>query len=70
MWPFDDALCGNCLSRSIYIARWGLDIVVPAPGVSTQAEPQGMKGQVSSDLGRDQEIDLAKVFQSINMSLS
>ena len=40
MWPFDDALCGNCNhatvhSRSIYIARWGaLLIVAPAPGAA------------------------------------
>ena len=40
VWPFDDALCGNCNhatvhSGSIYTARWGaLLIVVPAPGAA------------------------------------
>ena len=40
MWPFDDALCGNCNhatvhSGSIYMPRWGaLLIVAPAPGAA------------------------------------
>ena len=40
VWPFDDALCGNCNhatvhSGSIYMPRWGaLLIVAPAPGAA------------------------------------
>ena len=54
MWPFDDAICGNCNratvhSCSIYIVKWGaLLLVVPDLGAAVaplqQSGPQGNKG--------------------------